>query len=329
MIIIAQMKDKTLQLILGFVIVVGLVWWGSSSGFFEAAIAPGTDDGAGPDLDAAITCPAAKTGSLKLRYINGQNTTNADYQATDYRVFQDSVETQSGTTTPGTGAYASETVDCPSSGIIYYLYTASNGNSFTTSFSLKDAGEEVDVRGATPSEIELRLLDSLNNNITAGDSDSFIQDEYTSSNKSITAGDTLSYTLGLRPKDTFAATGSTNIGQDGILVCTNADRGYFDLVTLKSTGLDPAPTSITVPSGISGSETLCWTIPAVTSSESFRSLEISLHASVDPGYSQSPRFKIYDYQLYVGTDGTIKVGIVNDANANVGVTDRYVQGGIV
>ena len=293
---------------------------------------------AAPDVEApgdVDLCPTDKDTAVSIALRNTQNTTAKDYLAGNYVVWKSSGTTGTGTELVSSNAatanaYESQTLTgrCPVAGKVYVIGESTASNSGVASFSIPtatgDATADVLIPVTRPSQVRFRVLNSLGNNITGGDADSFDQDAYTTSNYTISTTKRC-WTVDLTANTAGAATGPLDVPEgDGALLCTNADGAYFGTVELSGA----AATEADVPTAVSGTETKCWSIPAVAASENYRRYDFCVTPDADPGNGQDIRLKHYDNQYFEKDDGNIGFGPYNDANTAVGSTDRSITLGV-
>ena len=276
--------------------------------------APGLPQPSQPSIAA---CPDTGLTALKVAARNPLNA-SLEYNAVTFKIVKDGQII--GTVTAGSSGLGTATnVECGES---YELYVLGDGTytSVKTSVVADGATEEVYVNVPESTEVEFKVLDSTYSDVNG--TSGWYQDVVVPSTAiSFDSGSVNTYYIKIRAKDAAA-----QFGSDGLTnyICADFNTAKFSKANgVVISGL----TEVDVPAALQAQGMdKCWILPVIKSTEGEKTLTVTIRADLgDPGASDDIKFQVFDGNYYQKNDGTIGIGVADDAYTLVGEDDSWVS----
>lgn len=293
--------------------------------------------GIGGAQPSVSMCPDTKSSNLDVRVKNALNSTE-DYNLgtpTNY-IFSSAGEEVTRAATTG-AAYKSNAVPCPDTYDVYIGSVNSMLGAGVNSYAVKGV---VVNKQSVQKNIEVnqmgypscKLLDVNFANLTAPSGASQSSGFMTCQASTIAAttdaqtfgqGDSYTYHLQFQINSSgqYGAFGSNDPALNTYL-CFDFNAGAMS----KSNGVVVAGATAmsAVPSGGPSNDGFdkCYVVPALKSTDGIRDYTLTLWADLgNPGSSDDVTARLYDEQWFVGANGQMKTGTLDDASADVGATN--------
>jgi hypothetical protein len=282
-----------------------------------------------PTETPQVTCPSTMQTTIKTAIQNPLSGT-LSYEVANLTLVDASdgtVKSTSDFTTRGsTKSYSTGVaLTCGKS---YKMYTTPGTNASVKYFAScsKDVGKiegdtaYVDFACANSTQPEFQVYWS---NWSQASAAGWAKDGYSAGADAVAQNGQITYTLRYRANSTLA--GSSQFGNDELstYVCADFDLSKFS----KSSGVTTDRTDwveVDLPKYCSNNGfDKAWKIPAIKSTQSERDAKVAIKADLgDPATNVTLVF--VDEAYYVGADGKIKSGTVDDSGTDLGQTNRYI-----